>query len=346
MRSTIVLLASLYVTAAAGHHSNAGLDMDSLVRVEGVVTEFNWRNPHVYFIVTTTNAAGEQVDWDIQMASTITVSRMGWTRDSLSIGDRVTLMAHGAIDGRPYGLLDSIEKEGGIVLPTSFDAVSAEPVLINSTTTVGATSLEGSWYADPSSFTSYPGGVDGFFSAQLQLTPAGRAAYDAYEELSEENPYASCIGSPTPTTVVLTNIYPLHIEINEDASTIVIRSELFDDERIVYMDGRAHPPADERTYGGHSIGRWDGDTLVVDTRNFADHRSPYQNGVPSGAQKHVVERYTRSADGTRVAVEFLLEDPQYLAAPLRHSRELIHSPQFELSSFDCDPDAARRFLPQ
>jgi len=346
MRSALGLSALLYISSVFGHHSNAGLDMDSLVRVEGVVTQFNWRNPHVYFVVTSTNAAGEQIDWDIQMASTITVSRMGWTRESLSVGDRVTLMAHAAIDGRPYGLLDSIEKEGGIVLPTRFDAVSAEPVLIESTTTIGASTLEGSWYADPSTFTSYPGGVDGFFSAQLHLTEAGQTAYDAYEELSEENPYASCIGSPTPTTIVLTNIYPLHIEINENENVIVIRSELFDDVRTVHMDGRSHPPADERSYGGHSIGRWDGETLVVDSRNFADHRSPYQNGVPSGAQKHVVERYTLSEDGTHVAVEFLLEDPQYLAEPLRHSRELVHSPQFELLSFDCDPDAARRFLPQ
>ena len=42
---------------------------------------------------------------------------------------------------------------------------------------------------------------------------------------------------------------------------------------------------------GHSIGTLEGNVLIVDTRNFEDHRSPYQTGVPSGAQKHVVERY-------------------------------------------------------
>ena len=73
---------------------------------------------------------------------------------------------------------------------------------------------------------------------------------------------------------------------------IYIRSEYFDEERTVYMDGRSHPDSSQRFDRGHSIGRWEGDTLVVDTANFADHRSPYQIGVPSGAQKHVVERYT------------------------------------------------------
>ena len=100
----------------------------------------------------------------------------------------------------------------------------------------------------------------------------------------------------------------------------------------------------ERFAGGHSIGWWDEDALVVDTANFTDHRSPYQMGVPSGAQKHVVERYRLNEEGTRMIVEFTLEDPEYIAEPLTHSRELIYSPQVELSSYDCDPEAARRFM--
>ena len=200
--------------------------------------------------------------------------------------------------------------------------------------------------ADPSKLVSYPGGVDGFFSAQLNLTEKGRAEYEAYDELSEQNPYSRCVRNPTPTLIVLTNIYPLEFRINEDEDTIVIRSELFDDERTVYLDGRGHPEAEERTIAGHSIGRWENDTLVIDTTNFADHRSPYQNGVPSGAQKHVVERYRLTENGTRVVVEFMLEDPEHLTEPLSHIRELIYAPQLEISRFDCDPEAARRFLPQ
>ena len=110
------------------------------------------------------------------------------------------------------------------------------------------------------------------------------------------------------------------------------------------MDGRKHPDNSERFASGHSIGRWDEDTLVVDTRNFTDHRSPYQIGVPSGAQKHVVERFRLIENGERIAVEFTLEDPEYISAPLNHARELIYSAHLELSPFDCDPEATRRFL--
>jgi hypothetical protein len=342
--TTVAALA--LASPVSGHHSDAGLEMDSVVTFEGTVTEFNWRNPHVYFTVESTNERGEQIDWVLQMGSTIVVTRMGWTRESLSIGDRVTVGAHAARNGRPYGLLDSIEKEGGIILPTSFDRGSAEPLLAAPEATASTATLEGIWMADLSKLVSYPGGLDGFFIAQLNLTEKGQTARASYDEISAENPGSRCIGMPTPVTIVTTNLYPLEIKINADEETIMIRSEYFDAERTVYLDGRGHPEGGERIFAGHSIGWWEGDTLVVDTRNFADHRSAYQTGVPSGAQKHVVERYRLTEDGTRIALEFMLEDPEYITEPMTHTRELIYSPQMELSRFDCDPEATRRFLPQ
>jgi len=110
------------------------------------------------------------------------------------------------------------------------------------------------------------------------------------------------------------------------------------------MDGRGHPTDGRRFVTGHSIGHWQGDVLVVDTRLFADHRSPYQIGVPSGARKHVVERYRLGEDGTRLTVEFMLEDPEFLAEPLTHSRELLYAPELEINEFGCDPETTRRFV--
>jgi hypothetical protein len=57
-----------------------------------------------------------------------------------------------------------------------------------------------------------------------------------------------------------------------------------------------------------------------------------------------VERYRLSDDGARLIVEFMLEDPEYLAEPLTHSRELLYSPELEISSFGCDPETTRRFV--
>jgi hypothetical protein len=59
-----------------------------------------------------------------------------------------------------------------------------------------------------------------------------------------------------------------------------------------------------------------------------------------------VERYQLTEDGTRIELEFILEDPEYLAEPLIHSRELIYSPHMEMFRFNCDLETTRRFLPR
>jgi hypothetical protein len=319
--------------------------MTSIVELEGTVTEYHWRNPHVYFNIMTAGASGEHIEWELQMPSTMTMTRMGWSRDSLSAGDRVTVWTHAAVDGRPYGILEVAEKADGTRLPTSFDYGSGtvDPVF-DIGENPGTDSIEGIWIADRSKLTLYPGGFDGFFRAQLILTEKGAAAQGSFDELSEENPESTCIGRPTPAMLVSTTIFPIQIELNEEQETVLIRTELYDEERTVYMDGRGHPETGERFVTGHSIGHWEGDVLVVDTRLFIDHRSPYQIGVPSGARKHVVERYRLGDDGTRLSVEFMLEDPEYLAEPLSHSRELLFSPELEISSFGCDPETTRRFV--
>jgi len=178
------------------------------------------------------------------------------------------------------------------------------------------------------------------------LTEKGAVAQATYNETSAENPELSCIGRPTPGTIIYTDLYPLEIEFNEGEETIAIRHQYFDSERIVYMDGRAYPESRERFFEGYSIGRWESGTLIVDTRNFEDHRSPYQNGIPSGGQKHVVERYELMENGTRMALEFMLEDPEYLTGAMTHRRELVYSPQLDMTPFNCDLESTRGFLSQ
>ncbi len=336
MRITIALSTALVIASPAlGHHSDAGMDMESVVALEGTVSEFTLRNPHVYITVDVTDNSGETVSWELQMGTANGLTRRGWTRDSLASGDRVTVRGHPAQNGRPYAIVESIEKEGGLGLTPAEsvpDAVAHAP------------SLAGVWRADASKLVSYPGGFDGFFHAQLELTDKARAAQAAYDPLSVENPESTCIGRPTPAAIVSSRLYLLEIELDDAAETVVFNSEYFDEQRTVYMDGREHPDAGERFATGHSIGWWEDDTLIVDTTNFTDHRSPYQIGVPSGARKHVVERYRLIEDGSRLDLEFMLEDPEYIAEPMTHSRELIYSPNMPQFRFDCDPNSTGRFV--
>ena len=132
------------------------------------------------------------------------------------------------------------------------------------------------------------------------------------------------------------------IELLDDR--ILFRSEFYTSERTVFMDGRGHPESAERTLQGHSIGWWEGEALIVDTVHFSDLRNGNLFGIPSGAQKHVVERYELSEDGTRLLIDFVLEDPEYLAEPFEDGTYWDFSPGSEMSPFSCDLENAQRYI--
>lgn len=290
----------------AAHHSDAGIDQDTVLSLEGRVTEFSWRQPHVYLAVEVIED-GQPVEWNIQLPGINSLARQrGWTADSLVPGDEVFVRINPAADGRRYSKLASIQRRDGTPVEPPPEN-SARPQAL-------ATSLAGNWLADRArSGPSYPGGFDGFFHAQLVLTAAGEQARDSYEPLSSENPESTCVGRPTPSAFVSTTGYLMQFDLSDPEEQILIRSEWFNEERTIYMDGRDHPDSAQTFVTGHSTGRWEDDTLVIDTRNFDDHRSPYQIGVPSGRQKHVIERYRLIENGAAMHAEFVLEDPEYLA---------------------------------
>ena len=86
---------------------------------------------------------------------------------------------------------------------------------------------------------------------------------------------------------------------------MVIVNEMIHSARIVDLSGRPHPPTEMRFLTGDSIGRWEGDTLVVDTANFSKERA--FRGASSNM--HLVERFTR-VDGNTLRYEFTVDDPE------------------------------------
>jgi hypothetical protein len=343
----------IFSVTSSAHHSDAGLDESAVVVLEGKITDFSWRQPHVYFSIES-QSNGELVKWDVQMVSVNNLARKGWNSRSLSPGDNVIARVNPAINGKPYGKLASIVRADGTPVAVAPDAVEAS--------FVAAESIGGKWtgirpgpaversepeHSTPAQADGTPActsGFDCFFRTNLVLTDAAIAAQKAFDPLSADNPEATCIGRPTPSALMSARGYLLEIDDSQQTEKIIIRSEWFNEERTVWMDGRTHPDASQTLATGHSIGHWEGDILVVDTRNFDDHRSPYQIGVPSGSQKHVVERYKLSDDKTSMAVEYVLEDPEFLAQPLVHTNHLYHAPHMDMLATSCNIENTSRFL--
>ena len=222
LRCMTPLAAALVLVAPlSAHHSDAGMDMESTITIEGTVKEFAWRNPHVYVVVESVQS-GEPVDWELQMGPVHTSTRRGWTRDSLSPGDQVRVQANPMTDGRPYGILRSLDKEGLSVNQGLSGLIASQTAEGD---TPPATSLAGIWRSDITKTKRYPGGFDGFYQAQLTLTDAGRAAQAAYDPLSSENPESTCAGRPTPSMLDSTSIYMMEIDLSRQEEVVIIRGE-------------------------------------------------------------------------------------------------------------------------
>jgi hypothetical protein len=98
--------------------------------------------------------------------------------------------------------------------------------------------------------------------------------------------------------------YNNNVQIVQTRDDVMILSEMIHDARVIPLDGRAHLPANIRQWKGDSIGRWEGETLVVDTTNFTDKTT--LRG--SGRLLHVIERFTLS-DPDTLTYRFTIDDP-------------------------------------
>jgi hypothetical protein len=151
-----------------------------------------------------------------------------------------------------------------------------------------------------------------------------------------------CYVEPVPFLAVLDELRT--IDIGDDE--VVMRFDNTGDHvtRTIHM-GAEHPADVQPSLHGHSIGRWEGETLVIDTIGYEPNPSGLGGNVPSSTRKHTVERLSLTADRTRLRYEITVEDPAYLTGPGTLTQQWDHRPDLEFSqnTGGCDPEVARRY---
>jgi len=149
-------------------------------------------------------------------------------------------------------------------------------------------------------------------SAQRRLTERNAHVRDFYAQNPEDFTFAErcIIVANTSAPPMMPAYYNNTLRIVQTRDHVVFESEMIHDVRIVPMNGRAHLPAVIRQWKGDSVGRWDGDALVIETTNFTDKTT--LRG--SGPALKVVERLTLSDQDT-LKYQFTIEDPESFVRP-------------------------------
>ena len=178
--------------------------------------------------------------------------------------------------------------------------------------------------------------ADGEYSG-LQLSEQARQAvanYDFDEEFAREN---TCV----PPSAAFYMQAPFPIEVHQGRDMIVLRMEYFDMVRVIFLDGREHPPAAApHSKNGHSIGHWDGAELVVDTTHLAS-ATFMNNGFDHSDDLHLVERFALSEDGNTLYLLQVSGDPAVFSGKAARFMAWRRVPGEYIYPYDCDPSFGR-----
>jgi hypothetical protein len=169
---------------------------------------------------------------------------------------------------------------------------------------------------------------------QVPIQPWAKALLDErHARFLADEPYTRC--KPSPAARAFQTAYGIElVNLPGTHRLYMFQTGGAHSFRIVYMDGRSHPARVDPSYFGHSIGWWDGDTLVIDTVGFNEAVWMERWGMPHTSQLHTIERITRS-DFNTLTYRITIDDPGAYTAPWTSGYTKQWNGQVELFEYIC-----------
>jgi len=345
LSSTTACFGLLFVmtgTAQAHHSVTANFDSSREIEIRGTVVDFNYVSPHASMVVDgIAYENGEPLStaverWEIESSAVKGLAARGIKADTFLPGDGIIVRGapHRNASLRRANSSNFLAADGGrlaLNAPGGGGQVTVPDA-------EGALLLEGLWIP--------PFQREGTSSA-LPLNAAGLAAWEAY--VQSESPANTCEPMSIPVVMNAPG-YFLGIEFGD--GEVVLRNEAYDVYRAVPL-GETFVAADPDGLWGSVRGRIDGDSLVVESRDYPPSKwglgaATQINGggadVPSSAQKTVVERFSTSEDGLELIYEYVLYDPAYMSR--EHEARIVlrrAADDAAMVPYDCNVAAARQF---
>ena len=333
----VVLFAALLtvpvlVERADAHHGAGRYDPRQKVEFQGKLTRVDFVNPHtyVYFDVV---KDGKVVGMKCETRGATVLRRSGWSPEMFVKGAsiKITGSPHRddptacTVDTMTIGDKPTLERYQQLSAANSANRAK-RPLRVN-----GKPNLAGDWAQEQQVLATPPGGraglvpisqaaairagkvpmpdgPAGWFPPPVTLTAAGQAAAAALKmRPTSENPRLSC----QITSILFDWVFDGTINrITQSANTIKMEYGAAPGlTRTVHMNMTAHPAKITPSRAGHSIGRWDGDTLVVDTVGFLP--GSLAGNLPHSSKLHVIERFTLNPTTLELTRDIVAEDPEY-----------------------------------
>jgi uncharacterized protein DUF6152 len=317
----------------AHHVIAAKFDSAKKVTLRGAVTEVDWSNPHAHIFINVANPDGHLTNWAIELESTVDLRREGWTRDTVSVGDIVSVEGIAARDGskQVWSLSMTNGRSGQRVFfprPVARPAPTGKPTprWPDGQPRLGALPGDTGYWASPSATTLVERGVvvqadanglltnidDARRVAPLQDWARDLYVYRQRAFLKDDPMFVNCLPPGGPR--MFQNRYGVQfLEDRDRRRLFVMMGGGNRNWRLIYTDareqkGQVQGDADNPLYFGRAVGRWEGDALVVDTKGFNERFWFGNGGLPHTQQLHLVERFSRQ-DFDTLRYDVTIDDP-------------------------------------
>jgi hypothetical protein len=339
----VLCLGALLLAAApalAHHAIRAKFDDTKPTTLTGVVTLVDWRNPHVHVFINVPDGSGV-ANWAIELESPIELQRSGWNRESVQPGDRLTVEGISARNGsrQVWGNTLRLADSGKQVLdvkpyqPREMLATRPTPRWPDNQPRLGGLpgGVQGHW-AHPSATALVETGVtvemdrygqlrniaDAARVAPMQPWAVGLYRHRQSRFLQDDPTFLHCKPTGGPRQYQMPEGVQF-VEDRERRRVFVLVGSGNSNFRVMYLDGRDHVGQvggddDNPLYYGRSVGRWEGDTLVVDTRGFNEDFWFTNGGLPHTDQLRLTERFTR-VDFDTLRYDLTVDDPGAYTRP-------------------------------
>jgi hypothetical protein len=356
----------LAVAPATSHHPRAAAyDTERQIKLQGVVTRIDWVNPHAYFFIDVRDSSGAVTNWAVEFGEPFDLERVGWKPSSLRIGDAVN------VEGNPARGLTKQAFAKSVLLartgrplftipntPARAAARTPVPRWPDRQVRLGPPPGAKGYWGTPSAktlventATKIPMNDDGLLlnladvDRVAPFQPWAKAVYlHRQRTLLKDDPFTRCIPPGGPRQFQTSYGFQF-IEQRELGRILVLLGGGNRNWRIIYTDGRPQSRAAELVlaYYGNSVGRWEGDTLVVDSIGYNEKFWLSSGGLPHTEALHLVERISRP-DLNTLKYEVTVDDPRTYTRPWTGGWTVQWVPDREIQEYFCEENAESTFI--
>jgi hypothetical protein len=349
----------LAATPLGAHHEMAAeFDDKKPVTLRGTVTKFEWNNPHV-FVFIDARVNNETANWAVEFASPSDLRKVGWTRDTVKVGETVTAEGYLARDGSKTAGGKSLTAAGGKKLSTVADDVLAAapkggaakpaPRWPDGHPRLGPPPGEKGYWSNPSAgglVESTAGnirmngeGLLGNIADAGKVAPFQPWAKGLYEyrqrAMLKDDPMVSCLPPGGPRQFQAP--HGLQIMEQPDRRRVFVLSGGGNRNwRLIDLDGRPLPQSEDvsPTYFGYSSGKWEGDTLLVNSTGYTERFWFTNGGLPHTETLKLTERISRP-DFNTLKYEVTVDDPGTYTRPWTGGWTLQWLPNEDIEQYFC-----------